>query len=65
MISLRTALLLYGALIVISLATLHAQMLYLALVIVGALAAKSALHAYREQLARHTRAELGVNQDQP
>ncbi len=56
MISLRTALLLYCALLAIAASTLHGQMLYLALVIVGALAAKSALHAYRAKLDRNERA---------
>ncbi len=60
MISLRTALLLYGALVAIALAVLHGQMLYLALVIVGALAAKSTLHSYRAKLEGNVRIDAEV-----
>ena len=65
MIGLRTALLLYAALALIALATLHKQMLYLALIIVGALAVKSALHAYREQLSADAHTVVEVKQDNP
>jgi len=50
MISFRTALLLFGALIGIAFATLKGQALYLALLIIGALLAKSALHEYKGRL---------------
>ena len=63
MISLRTALLLYGTLVAIALAVLHGQMLYLALVIIGALAAKSALHSYRAKLEGNAHTDLGVKQE--
>ena len=64
MIRLRTALLLYCALVAIALAILHGQMLYLALVIVAALAAKSALHSYRAKLDRDGQAGvIEVKQD--
>lgn len=50
MITFRTALLLFSSLIAIALATLKGQALYLALVIVGALLVKSALHEYKSRL---------------
>ena len=50
MIGFRTALLLFALLLVLSLFLLHGKLLYLALIIVGALAAKSALHYYRQKL---------------
>ena len=50
MISFRTALLLFGALVAIAFATLKGQALYLALLIVGALAMKAALYEYKSRL---------------
>ena len=49
-ISLRTALILYALLVAFAVWTLKGQALTLALLIVGALAAKSVLHYFRERL---------------
>lgn len=50
MISFRTALVLFSVLAVIAFATLKGQALYLALLIIGALLVKSALHEYKSRL---------------
>lgn len=50
MISLRTAMLLYALLTVVSFALLKGTALAFALIIVGALATKSILHYYRDRM---------------
>ena len=50
MISFRTALVLFGLLIAVALATLKGRLLYLALLIIGALLVKSALFQYKSRL---------------
>ena len=50
MISFRVAVILFSLLIVAAFATLKGQALYLALLIVGALLVKSALHEYKSRL---------------
>lgn len=50
MISLRTAVLLYALLAAISLATLKGKALAFALVLIGALLAKSLLYQYKSRL---------------
>jgi hypothetical protein len=50
LIGLRTALILYALLITFAVWTLKGTALILALLIVGALAAKSVLHYFRERL---------------
>jgi hypothetical protein len=49
-ISLRTALLLYAALVVLAFVTLTGNARIFALLIVGALVAKSVLHYYRDRM---------------
>ena len=49
-ISLRTALLLYGVLVIVAFLTLKGVARTLTLIIVGALVAKSIVHYYRERM---------------
>jgi hypothetical protein len=49
-ISLRTALLLYGVLVILAFLTLKGAARTLTLVIVGALVAKSIVHYYRDRM---------------
>jgi len=49
-ISLRTALLLYAALVIFALVTLKGSARLLTLLIVGALVAKSVIHYYRDRM---------------
>lgn len=50
LISLRTALLLYALLVVLSFATLKGNARILSLLIIGALVVKSIVHYYRERM---------------
>jgi len=49
-ISLRTALLLYGVLVIVAFLTLKGAARTLTLIIVGALVAKSIVHYYRDRM---------------